>query len=71
MSHRSPAPGVEQTAHKAYYATAVSFLAILLSAWVADGGSVEPKEVGEWVLLGLVGSGLTGGATWRVRNRVK
>lgn len=70
-NQNSPPPGTPQTATKAYAATAISFVTIVLSAWIADNGGVTAKEVGEWVLLGLVGSGITGGATWRIPNKAK
>lgn len=67
----SPAPGVPQTPYKAYAATVLAFLTIFVGAWIADDGGTNAKEVMGWVLTALIGSGLTGGVTFQVKNKAK
>lgn len=68
-STNSPAPGTPQTAYKAYAATALAFVTILVSAWIADDNGVTGQDVLGWVVAAVVGSGLTGGATFTVKNK--
>lgn len=65
----SAEPGVPQTPTKAWAATALAFLTILVSAWIADDDGTSGKEVMSWVISALVGSGLTGAVTYQVKNR--
>lgn len=69
MSNYSPAPGTPQTGAKAYAATAVAFIVIFVGAWIADDGGVTAKEVASWVLMSVIGSGLTGGAAYQTKNQ--
>ena len=65
----SPAPGTPQTGTKAMVATGVAFLVIFVGSWIADTDPVTGKEVAQWIITALIGSGLTGGATYRTRNK--
>lgn len=67
----SPPPGTDQTGTKAYVAGAVSGIAIVVSSWIADSPPATAKEWAGWVLAGVLGSGLTGAAAYKVRNRAK
>ena len=53
---------------KAIVATALSAAGTFVAYWVADVDPFTSKEAGEAVLLALAASGLTGGATFSVRN---
>lgn len=68
MSNPSPAPGTPQSAHKAYIATALTAIGTFVSFWIADVDPFTAKEIGQGCLLALIASGLTGGATFGVRN---
>lgn len=65
----SPAPGTPQTGTKAYVAAALAFAAIVLTQWISDDGGVTGKELASWILMGIVGSGLTGGVTYTTKNK--
>lgn len=67
----SAAPGVPQTPTKAVVATVLAFLTILVSAWIADDNGASGQEILSWVISALVGSGLTGGATYQAKNKRK
>ncbi len=67
-NENSPAPGTPQSPTKAYFATALTFLTIVVSAWIADDDGTTGKEIMTWVLSALVGSGLTGAVTYKVKN---
>lgn len=67
----SPAPGVPQTPYKAYAATVLAFVTIVVSAWIADDNGASGKEVLGWIVSALVGSGLTGVTTFQVKNKAK
>jgi hypothetical protein len=69
MSNLSPAPGTPQTPTKAYAATALAFLTVVLSAWIADDGGVTAKEIVAWIVSAAIGAGLTGGVTYKVQNK--
>ena len=71
VNENSPAPGVPQTPYKAWAATALAFLTIFVSAWIADDGGTSGKEVMTWIISALVGSGLTGVTTFQVKNKPK
>lgn len=60
-----------QTNAKAYAATAVSFLATFVGVWVADTDPFTAKEIAQGLVTAGVASGLTGGATYAVRNRAR
>lgn len=53
---------------KAYAATAACFLFTFLAFWVADSDPFTLKEAGQGVLLAAGSAGLTGGATYQIRN---
>ena len=71
MSVNSPEPGTPQTPYKAYAATAVSFVATFIGVWVADTDPFTAKEVAAGLVTAAVASGLTGSATYAVRNRAR
>lgn len=71
MSNLSPAPGTPQTGAKAYAATALAFLSIFVGAWVLDTDPVTAKEVASWLVNAAIGSGITGGAAFFVKNSAK
>lgn len=68
MSGNSPAPGTPQTGTKAYVASAISFLAIFVGIWVADVDPFTGKEVAAAIVTALIGSGITGGTAYAVKN---
>lgn len=70
-NENSPAPGTPQTATKAYVATAISFVTTFVGVWVADTDPFTAKEVAQGLVTAAVASGLTGGATFVVKNRTK
>lgn len=57
--------------YKAYIATALSALGTFVAVWVADTDPFTLKEAANAALAALVASGLTGGATFAVRNPQK
>lgn len=67
----SAAPGTPQTSTKAVAATVLAFLTIVVSAWISDDNGTSTKEIISWIVMGLIGSGLTGGATYQVKNKAK
>lgn len=70
----SPDPGVPQTAWKAQVAALVAFLAVFGGALLMEWTDTDPLEVRDFVVAfvaALVGGGLTGGATFQVRNQPK
>ena len=69
MSNHSPAPGVPQTATKAYASAALSFAAAFLAYWIADKDPFTAKEIGEAALTGAIAAGFVGGGTYKVKNR--
>lgn len=72
MSNVSPTPGTPQTPAKAFTAAIVAavFLACLLSLYDAlEDGGVTAREGVAIAIAGVVGTGLTGGATYQVKNR--
>lgn len=71
MSNLSPAPGTPQTGYKAYVATALAFITIVVSAWIGDDDGVTAKEIAGWIVSGVIGSGLTGAVTYGVQNKPK
>lgn len=71
MSSTSPAPGVPQTAYKAYVATALSFIATFVTFWVSDSDPFTAKEIAQGLVTAAIASGLTGGATFQVQNKAK
>jgi hypothetical protein len=71
MSTPSPAPGTPQTSTKAYVAAALTFVVLVLGSWIADDGGTSLKEFGEWVVAGIVGSGLVGVPVHLTRNKAK
>lgn len=71
MSNLSPTPGVPQTPTKAYAATALAFIVVVVSSWIADDGGVTAKEIVSWLVSAAIGAGLTGGVTYGVRNKAK
>lgn len=54
--------------YKAYGATILAFLTIVVSAWIADDGGVTGQDILDWVISGLIGSGLTGATTYAIKN---
>ena len=48
---------------------AVAFLVLFIGSWIADSDPVTGKEVASWIVMALIGSGLTGGATYRTKNK--
>jgi hypothetical protein len=69
MSNNSPAPAVKQTGYKAYAATAVSFLATFAGVWIADTAPFTAKEAVGGLITAAIASGLSGGATYFIRNK--
>lgn len=72
MSDITPAPGTPQTNHKAYVATAMSFLGVFLTALLAEWTDTDPLSARDFVVAlaaGVVSGGVTGGLTWQVKNR--
>lgn len=69
MSNYSPAPGTPQTGTKGLVAGIVAFVVAFGLYYVADEDPFTKKEIVEALLLALVGSGLTGGATYVARNK--
>jgi hypothetical protein len=67
----SPAPGTPQTSYKAYAATVLAFVSIVVGAWINDDGGVTGQEVLAWLVSAAVGSGLTGAVTHTVKNKPK
>ena len=67
----SPAPGVPQTATKAMVGTVLTFVTVVVSAWLADDNGASAQEVLSWVVSGLVACGLVGGAVFQVKNKAK
>jgi hypothetical protein len=70
-SNLSPAPGTPQTPHKAVAAAVLAFLTILVSAWIADDNGASGQEILGWIVEAVIGSGLTGGVTFQVKNKPK
>lgn len=54
--------------HKAYVATALTFVSAFIAFWVADAEPFTTKDAGQALLASLVAAGLTGGGTYQVRN---
>lgn len=71
MSNLSPAPGTPQTPTKALFSALVAFLLAAGAYYIADDDPFTRKEMVEMLLLGLVGSGLTGGTAYAVKNKAK
>lgn len=69
MSGNSPAPGTPQTPFKAFAATALTFVGAFVAYWIADTGTFDPKEWGEAALTAAAASGVTGFATYKVKNK--
>lgn len=57
--------------YKAYVATAITALGTFVAFWVADTDPFTIKEAASAALAAVVASGLTGGATFAVRNPIK
>lgn len=57
--------------YKAYIATALTAVGTFAAYWIADKDPFTAKEIGEAALAALVASGLTGGATFQVKNPKK
>lgn len=71
MSDVTPAPGTPQTATKAMVGTVLTFVTVVVSAWLADDNGASGQEVLSWVVSGLVACGLVGGAVFQVPNKAK
>lgn len=71
MSENSPEPGTPQTGYKAYAATALAFICLFATFWIADTAPFTAKEAVAGLISAAVGSGLTGGITYAVKNRAK
>lgn len=56
---------------KAYAATALAFLSLFVAYWIADEDPFTLKEAGAGLLTAALGSGLTGGVTFSVKNPLK
>ncbi len=70
MAHNnSPAAGTPQTPNKAYAASALAFVTIVVSAWLADDSGVTGQDIAGWLVTAVLGSGLTGGATFATKNK--
>lgn len=54
--------------YKAYGATILAFVTVLVSAWINDDNGVTGQEVLNWVISAVVASGLTGATTYAVKN---
>lgn len=67
----SPAPGTPQTPVKAWVAGIGAFFVGFLGFWIADTDPFTAKEIGQGVLVGLIGSGVIGGGTWAAKNTAK
>jgi hypothetical protein len=74
MTTSTPAPGVPQTPTKAYVALGVSFLAVFFGALLVEWTDSDPLEARDFIVAlvaALVGGGITGGATYQVKNTPK
>ena len=56
---------------KAITATVGTFIAAFVVYWVADKDPFTAKDAGQAFVSGLVASGLTGGATFTVKNPLR
>lgn len=56
--------------YKAYAATALTAVGAFVTFWIADTDPFTTKEIGAAALAALAASGLTGAATYKVRNPV-
>lgn len=54
--------------YKAYVSAALSAAGTFIAFWIADADPFTAKDAGQGALAALVASGLTGGATFWVRN---
>jgi Flp pilus assembly pilin Flp len=57
--------------YKAYISAVLTLVAVVVYSWITDTRGTTAKEFGEWVLAGLVASGLVGGGTFAVKNPLK
>lgn len=71
MSNYSPAPGTPQTPYKAYAAAALTAVGTFVAFWIGDDDPFTKKEAAQAAISALVASGVTGGATFVVKNRAK
>jgi hypothetical protein len=71
MSNYSAAPGTPQTPAKAVFAGLLGFVMAVGAYYIADDDPFTRKELVEAFLLGLVGTGLTGGGTYALKNKAK
>jgi hypothetical protein len=67
----SAAPGTPQSPTKAIAATVLAFVTIFVSAWIADDNGATGQEILTWIISAVIGSGITGGATYQVKNKAK
>jgi hypothetical protein len=49
----------------------VSFVVTFVGVWIADTDPFTSKEIAAGLVTAAVGSGLTGGAAYVVRNRAR
>lgn len=54
--------------HKAYVATALSFVAGIVVFWIADTDPFTAKEFAQAAVTSAIGSGIIGGATYAKNN---
>lgn len=65
----SAAPGTPQTNTKAYVASGLAFLTTFVGVWIADTDPFTAKEIAGGLITAAIASGITGGATYTVKNR--
>jgi hypothetical protein len=53
---------------KAYVSAALAAISTFVGFWIADVPPFTAKEIGQGIILGIIGSGLTGGATYVAKN---
>ena len=71
INQPSPEPGTPQTPTKAYVATALTFITTFAGVWIADTDPFTAKEVAGGLITAAIASGITGGATYAIRNKAK
>ena len=66
-----PAPDNPKKPYKAYAATALAGLSVFVAAWATDTDPFTSKEIVAALVAAVIGSGITGGATYAVANPTK
>ena len=72
MTVPAPAPADDaKKPYKAYAATALAGLSVFVAAWATDTDPFTSKEIVAALVAAVIGSGVTGGATYAVTNPTK